>query len=537
MRPMLQLNPAKVQPRNVGAAPIPAPINGIIAESIFGGDRRGGLLSAILMFNAIPGEYGIKVRPGSAEFATTIPDGTTEIRTVMHYNTGTGASTKIFAATDQGIYDITAGGAGPHTKVVTWGTTGGNAGWCTFVNYTNSAGTYLLVTDEVNGYVYFDGTTWTTSPSVTGVAAGDLVHITEWQGRLWFAEKNTGSAWFLAALAISGAATELPVGDRFKAGGHLVQNSTWTVDAGDGINDKLVQISSQGDVLVWEGINPTAASDLTLIGRWKVAGIPAGRRILTDWGGDVMIMTTYGLIAVSTLLSAKSNLSPEQYLTKNIGRYFRTEMQKSGTDFGWALELVTAEGIAILTVPRESASVDPLQFVINTETGAWTVFRGLDMVGVVNVNDKFQFGTTDGRVMDLEGDVDDLNLAGSSSEAIVYSWLTHYSNFNSPGSWKRPSFFRPYWVGSGQPTYSVGMKYDFDISELDQSGTAGSGSSDVWDTGLWDTAIWGADLVAYSDLVGVDGMGHHVAIAMKGESQNALQYIGGELYGDGGGFL
>lgn len=533
--PMLRVNPNKIQKQNTFPFPVPAPIRGIIAENIYGGDQRGGLEAAILMFNVIPGEYGCRVRPGSSEFATTIPDGSTEIRTLMRYIDGTGTE-EVFAATDQGIYDITAGGAGPHTKVVTWGSTGGDAGWCTAINYTNASGSYLLITDEDNGYIYYDGSTWTTSPSVTGVSASNLVHITEWQGRLWFVERDTGSAWFLAALAISGAATELPVGDRFKAGGYLVQNSTWTLDAGDGINDKFVQISSQGDVLVWEGITPTAASEITLVGRWKVASIPAGRRVLTDWGGDVMMITNSGILPISALLSSRSNISPDSYVTKNIGKYFRQQTALSGSQRGWAIELVADEGIAIVNIPQpESTSRAPLQFIVNLETGAWSMFRDLDIVSMYNSNNGFQFGTSDGRVLDLEGGLDYLSLDGSTSDPITYSWLTHYSHFNAPGVWKRPQFFRSYWVGSSPPTFGVTMKYDFDVTELTTTPTSGTISSDVWDTALWDSGIWQDDLTPFNELRGVSGCGFHVAIAVRGESNSSLQYLGAELYGDAGG--
>lgn len=537
----LLVSPSQIQKNQNRSLPVPAPIRGIIADHIFGSDQRGGLDSAILMYNLIPGEYGARVRPGSAEFATTIPDAATEIRTIMHYNSTSGSSTKIFACTDQGIYDITAGGSGPHTKVVTWGSTGSTAGWCSFINYKNTAGDFLLVCDEDNGYVYYDGTSWTTAPTISGTpspAAGDLVHVTEWQGRVWFVERDTGDAWFFDPLAISGNITKIPSGDRFRVGGTLRQNATWTLDAGDGVNDKLVQISSEGDVLVWEGINPTSSSDMTLIGRWVVGAVPAGRRVLSSWGGDVLIITTSGIIKVSTLLSPNSNLSDEQYVTKNIARYFREEMTLTSSRYGWSIELVPNEGIAVVLIPQPaSTSRSPIQFVVNTITGAWSIFRGLEMYSMVKTASGFQFGDSTGKVFDLEGALDNVDLAASSSSPIVYSFVSHYSDLGMPGVWKRPQFIRTHWVGAASPVYSVRAKFDFDVTEITTSPSADEATSSLWDTGLWDTALWQSELNSYADVRGLSGQGSHVGLAIRGESVDALTYVGSDMIVGSGGFL
>ena len=519
------------QGQNSMPVPVDAPRLGIIAENIYGLSSDFGFEAAVYMYNVIPGEFGARVRPGSADHANTIPDATTEIRTVMHYNTVAGSSTKIFAATDQGIYDITTGGAGPHTQVVTWGVAGVNAGWCSFINYTNASGDYLLVCDEDNGYIYYDGTTWTTVPAVTGVSAGDLVHVTEWQGRLFFTEKSTGSAWFLAPLAISGAATQFFVGDRFKAGGNLVMNTTWTVDAGDGINDKFVQISSEGDVIIWEGINPTAATDITMIGRWDVGAVPAGRRIMTDWGGDVAIITKTGIIKITTLLSAKANLSKDQYLTRNIGKYFREQMAEVSTVRGWALEFVPNEGIAVVTIPQPTAtSRAPMQFIMNTATEAWGMFRDLDMVSMVKTSTGFQFGTTTGEVKDFEGTTDD-------SESIDFSWLTHFSGMGNPAVWKIPAFIRSYWVGGGAPSVLIKAKYDFDLEEDQDAVPASMITGALWDAAIWDDATWESDNANFQFMHGLSGMGHHVALSYRGSTSAVTNLVGSELTGHAGGLL
>ena len=146
----------------------PAPVEGIQANSpIYSGGEQN-LSRTIWQWNLIPGELGCRVRYGSKEFATNIPDNAGpdgEIRTLLYYNNNvsqaSGGEDFFFAVTSSGIFDITAGGDGPWVPVLAWPTPGGDAGWCASANYTNDNGDHwLLVTDEVNGYYTFDGTAW-----------------------------------------------------------------------------------------------------------------------------------------------------------------------------------------------------------------------------------------------------------------------------------------------------------------------------------------------------------------------------------------
>jgi len=206
---------------------MPAPINGIIATGIFGqggGAAEGdtGSSSAIWMFNMIAGEYGCRVRKGSRELVTDLPDlagADGDVRAVMLYNSiiAGGAQDHVFACTDLGIFDVTGGGAGPwvlgdRATDLIWPNQGGDAGRTNFINYTNVGGDhFLLIADEDNGYYFFDGTVWAAG-TFTGNPkpdAADLVHIVEWNGRIWFVEKNSARAWFLDPLALAGDITPM----------------------------------------------------------------------------------------------------------------------------------------------------------------------------------------------------------------------------------------------------------------------------------------------------------------------------------------
>ena len=534
------------QRQNTTAVPITAPIKGIVATGIYGDTEALETESAIWLYNLIPGEYGVRVRRGSREYATNIPDKDNvlgAVRSMMYYNSvvAGGSQDFFFAVTSKGIYDITAGGAGPHTEALLWPVQSDNAGWCSYVNYTNAAGDhYLLVCDEANGYWIFDGTDWTEG-NFTGnpkPLATDLVQITEWQGRIWFVERNTARAWFLDPLALTGDITPFDVGSRFKKGGHLVQNTTWTLDDGAGMDDRFVMLSSSGDVLVWVGTDPTTAADMTLQGRWVVGAVPEGRRAMSDWGGDVAILSSLGVTLISSLLSSDTTLVGDAFLTYNITRYIRAEMDKTIDEFGWSIELVPTEGVAVITVPKPPfTSREPIQFVVNTITDAWCMFRGLDMVCQEKNNTGYYFGTHDGRAMKYEGAVDNANLAGDSSLPINFSMLTHYTNLGSAGTWKRPQFIRPSWVAAAEPVYNVQIRYDHDISELGISPPFTTHDIALWDQAIWDRDVWAGTAQSYLETVGVDGMGRYLAVAIRGEATVETSYIGADLMLDSGGLL
>ena len=67
-------------------------------------------------------------------------------------------------------------------------------------------------------------------------------------------------------------------------------------------------MSSGGDVVVYQGIDPMAA-DFTLVGRYYV-GKPLGRRCMCRYGSDLLILTAEGLIPMSRLLGLRDGGSP-----------------------------------------------------------------------------------------------------------------------------------------------------------------------------------------------------------------------------------
>lgn len=546
-RPRRTRRPQRQSTRAIGA---PAPVSGLKVNAPIYGRAEGGWSEAVFLYNLIPGEYGCRVRPGSREFATNVLDQTAaggEVRSLLFYTAQDGTE-EVYAATDDGIYDITGGGAGAHTRSLEWGTKDATSGWVESINFMSDASTHnLLVFDETNGYYVYNGSTWS-RPS--GLAAppddpdpADLVQGVEWQNRMWFVERDTGIAWFCdTAGAFQGTMTPLNMGNRFSGGGHLKALGVWSFDAGDGMDDKLVAVSSTGDILVWElggSYNPASASDLRLVGRWYAGDMPAGRRVLTEWGGDLLVLTSTGIVPMSALTTGANTINAESYLTRDVSRYYRTFMADRRSLYGWSMRIDPRNALAVVTIPDSAADTTNVkqQFVLNTQTGGWCMFRDLEMVSAAASAGQLWFGTTDGRVLRLNATVDDIDLAGTSSQAITFSMLTHYSHLGSPANWKRAQFIRPSWIGESVPFYAVEVRYDFDLAEVISLGPYVGPGGGSWDSAVWDDATWGGDRQGYMSTVGLLGMGRHVAIALRGETASELALVGFDLMLDQGGML
>jgi hypothetical protein len=556
MKQALAQRMARAQPQLVGAMGTPPPILGINAnDAIYTvQDNQNPFLQALYMVNLIPGEFGVRIRPGTREFATNIPDADgqmREVRSVMYYNSisalGSGGLDHIIAATNHGLYDITNGGAGPHVPILIWPTERGNSGFCVSTNFTGVGGAhYLLIFDEANGYYIFDGNTLRRPSGFqpSDPIPANIVSGVEWQGRMWFVERNSASAWYTkTAGGIEGDIVELNMGSRFFKGGHLVQLAVWTIDDGAGMDDKLVAVSSAGDVVVWElsgSFNPDNPEDLRVVGRWYAGTVPEGRKVLSRNGGDILIMTSRGILRLADLLKGSSD-EQGKHITDKINRYYRQAMAQNIDNYGWSMEIDPKNNIQIVSCPPTKidteADASALQFVYNNATQGWTMFRGIDMLCQYSGPRDLYIGTRDGRVILLDGDLDNVALDGSGGDAIAFTLFTHYSGMGSPGEWKRCAFIRPIFISRVEPSYTVKIRWDFDISVTDYSPPFVGSPVAQWDVQRWDDASWYGAPGPFIDTIGNDGMGRHAAIFLTGSVGGGMLVAGFDLLMDKGGLL
>jgi hypothetical protein len=504
-------------------------------------------LDALHLFNCTPSEYGLRVRDGYVEWANDASPGLKAIRSLLGFVGQTG-TVRLFAVTSDGVYDISSTTTNPtlvvdYSAIGGWVTTG-DAGYCSQAQFTTTATSYLLVADEVNGYFYYDGTTWTTAPTLSGSIADSrsVNYVFVWKNRVWLSEQDTASAHYLATGAISGAASEFAFGNKFSYGGHLKGLYSFTRDGGAGIDDFLVAIGAGGDLLVYQGYDPAAVATFELKGSWYIGDMPAGKRVAVSFGGDLVVLSVYGLLSVSKLLSGKSIAEPDFYLTYKIAKHIRDLMATDRTTRGWDVFVDSVHGLLIINTPKLGVS-DYIQFAADLNTGAWGIWRGVPMFSSIIYQGRLYFGTSgtgaNAKVYYMDGHVDNLLLVGGDSGQVAFSGQTAFQVLGVP-SQSQIVFINPYFIAEFSPSFVVEAMYDFNQAEI----SAGTGSppvsgGDVWDTGMWDTAIWEVteELSPFSAVRGATGMGRYVSVAFKGATASATVLLGFDVVGRQGGYL
>lgn len=518
------VNPSRnrpVQQQQAQSQPYPAPVGGVNAID---GLASPMFQDAIYAFNMVPSQYGMKVRDGYTEWCTNVGDG--GVRTIIPYVSTLAAQDKLFAAAEDGIYDVTASSASP-SSVLTFVTADDDSGYGQYVNFINIGGSkFILYCDETNGYhLYTQATdTWaavaagTSAGQIDGVDPGDFCFVMIWKSRVWFVQKDTGDAWYLPVGQVTGKVTKFNFSNKFKQGGYLVGLWNWTVDGGEGIDDYLVAISSAGDVVVYKGTDPDTAATFDQRGVYYIGPTPAGRRCAGSFGGELYLLSSYGLVPISKLMSGQVVIDTSILVSRKITPLINIDMAQSRTMTGWEVKLLPSQNLLMVSTPKLD-NFDYIQYVQSLDTRGWALYRDFPYDTGDSWNGTFYVGTADNRVLIHSGTLDNVTLATpTEGDEIEFSILTWYQDLNTSGQNKITQFIRPTFIAEAVPAYGVLARYDYDLTEALAVPIPSTPTGDVWDVAVWDTAVWGVGVITSNLLSGGSGMGRSVAIALRGTS-------------------
>lgn len=528
------------QQQNTKSYFLPAPMRGVNAVA---GLASMTEMDAVMSFNLIPAGDGLRVRSGYREWVTNVPGD--EIRTMIPLRGELASLTddKLFAVTNEGIYDCSLSTDDPQPAVL-FPDDDEPAGWGQFTQFTTVGGQYLLYTDERNGYYIYDILADTWDKVVEGTNPGEIENVDpnrfasvlSWKARLWFVERNTARAWYLPVGQITGTVSAFDFGNRFTRGGYLVNLFSWTVDGGDGVDDYLVAVSSTGDVVVFQGTDPSVSTAFSMVGIWNIGDIPEGRRVGAAFGGELYLLSVFGVLPVSALLSGIDISQEEVYITRQITPAINARMASTWQQRGWEMTTFPSDNLFIIAAPKEVGR-DHFQFVQNLVTKGWGFYRSLPYVTGTVWQREFYFGTADGKVMIHTGGLDKVDIDGDGAENIEWAVLSSFQGFDAPSYSKRVQMMRPVFTSSLIPAYTAGARYDFDMVELFQIPPNVNPGDARWDFALWDVAVWGGGVQVSERLIGGRGMGRMVAVWIRGNSSVATTLVGWDLMFDQGGLL
>jgi len=535
-------------PQTSNVTAFPAPNKGVDTRRAIGSLDPN---HCVYSYNLVPSEFGMEVRQGYREWCINLEDTSLVggVRTMFLYD---GIQTipsdnTLFAVTNEGIWDVTSLNA-PVLKLTFTDQTG-IAGHGVFCHYTSESGQErLYYADAVNGLFEYLPTlasgTWAQATGITGPDLTKVAYIGVHKQRIWLIEQDSTVGWYLPIASYLGAATEFFFGTQFIHGGKLVALVSWSVDGGTGLDDYLVALSSAGDVVPYQGSDP---SIVTGDGAWSSRGVyyigklPLGRRLYSEYSGELYLLSSFGLISMSDLLRGVDVRDiASKSLTFPISRVLREELRDSYEELGWEPLFLPNRGYLVINSPKTKSGED-IQYLMSITIEAWGFLRELPAQTFAEWDNNIFFGTEDGRVcvMDVPRDnvlIDQLDVA-KDGIPIKFSLLTGYSYADSPGLFKMGQMIRCDFSSKLSVSYRAKAVYDYTIAEQVFSvPSVPPATANLWDVGTWDNILWDSDdLTNVNRLQGTTGMGRSVAIAVQGQSTETTKMLSMDFIWKSGG--
>lgn len=486
---------------------IPAPIGGWNARDSLAAMKP---TDAVSLVNWLPRPTMVEVRYGHTKHATGIVG---QVETLISYAGST--TTKLKGIAGGSVFDVSAAGAVGAAEL-----TGlSNSRW-QYVNVSTPGGNFVEMCNGADGVYTYDGTSWVDrSGSISGATVSTFIGINVHKNRVWFIPTDSLIAYYLPVASITGAVNALDLRAFCTRGGYLMAMATWTVDAGYGVDDLAVFITSQGEALVYRGTDPASATTWALVGVYYI-GSPIGRRCFIKFSGDCLLITYDGVVPLSGALQS-SRTNPRVALSDKIQFQIGAAISTYGSNFGWQLMHFPKEEMLLLNVPIGVGDLQE-QYVMNTLTGAWADFQGWDANCWELFNDHIYFGSNTfvGKAWDSNAD---------DGEAITTNALQAFNQFDYEME-KQFTMMRPTFLTNGTPSIQGSINVDFDTSLPLSSLSTAPVSGGLWDSGLWDTALW-ADTLSISRLwQGATGVGKWGAPRMASSTDGVqLQWVNTEI--------
>ena len=451
----------------------------------------------------------IQVRKGWEEWATFT--GTCE--TIMDYDAASGEELLLAAVNDEGscaIYDVTNTGA---ASTVVTGLTSAQFKHC---HFATSGGFFSYYVNNADSAILYDGTTWRTITSsstpyaITGPSSTEFLDVISHKRRLWFVLDNALEAWYLPTDQIAGAAVKFDFAPIFSKGGHIVKIDTWSLDAGQGLDDYFVVFTTEGEVAVYTGTDPASASTWQLTGVFYI-GTPTGSMGKTcKYGGDLLIINKDGVAQMSkSLMSSRVNTWLQ--LSDKIQPQLAQDTSTYAYLKGWDIMLFPPANMLLINVPIENGQA--YQYVMNTISGAWSRWTGIPAQSWYYSEDDLWVGM-DGMVGKAWYGQND------NGSTITADILPAYQNYGIESQLKRWTLGRVILGSTADIAYGAKIEIDFNLSPNTVSLPIVIQSPvSVYGTGEYGDSIYGGNIVIKRRWQNLSGMGYwgscHIQIESK----------------------
>ena len=450
---------------------------------------------ALVLDNFFPGDTEVSLRKGFTSHATGLGS---DVETLMTFDAG--GSAKMWAAAGANIYEVTSSGAVGDAGVESLS----NARF-QWTNISTSGGNFLWICNGADAPRHYNGSAWAT-PSISGVTTANIANVVVHKTRLFTCFNNSMVFGYLGVNAVAGTMAEFDLSSVFRLGGVLTAIGTWTRDGGSGADDLAVFITSNGEVAVYSGTDPSDATKWSLVGVFKI-GRPIGRRCFEKVGSDLIVITDAGAVPLSQVLQSGQS-APTTAISDKIAGAFKESSDANFDTFGWQVLLYPRGRYGLFNIPQGSSVFH--QYVVNLTTGSWARFTGQNAHCWVVFNGELYFGGSSGVVFKADTGTND------NTAAIEGIGKTAFNYFGQRGTQKQFTMIRPVMESNLSLTVSIGFDLDFaqgvDFYTPEPAPVLGA----TWDEAAWDEEFWpieGGNVVQVWR--SVNGIGYAAALRVK----------------------
>jgi hypothetical protein len=317
----------------------------------------------------------------------------------------------------------------------------------------------------------------------------------------------------------------------------------WTVDGGSGVDDLMVAVSRGGDVVVYKGEDPEIVPDGTTQGPWSTVGtwyigtVPDSRRIVTDYGPDLYVLSSFGLESLNNLMQGAPEFG--QNISAKVNRFLRADVEAGRDSPAWQVTVHPGDGFLQIVTPKP-ASTAYIQYNLNLQTQAWGFWESVPILGADSWNGEYYMGAPDGVVYINDGTLDGVELEseGSIGEPISFRTLTSFQAPTGHSNYNRVGLIRTVTVEGGSSNISVRAVYDYSISDEIPAPPVSTPTGDnEWDSAVWDLSLWDSALGGSQITTGSLGAGRVFAVGMAGNADNRVTIIAWDVMFQTGGLI
>jgi len=287
--------------------------------------------------------------------------------------------------------------------------------------------------------------------TIGGSAAANVGPMTVYKNRIYFAQRATAPGpsypfsggtltiyYTEATNTITGALTSFDLSSLFKLGGYLAFIGTITRAKNFQEDSLFVMVSNRGEILIYEGDYPGSLT-------WRIIGqyfipTPAGENAFFYFGADIIITTIQGAFSINTIMGGDFGRDAAIILGGDITNIIKTAFTNAYTNLGanpsvfsffWNGITYPKGNMLFLNIPTSPNGSD--QYVMNSITGAWCKFTGLNALcfGILNDNLYFTDGTNAKLALFDSGYVD-TNLATGATKSRTIKCRHAFNYFGDP---------------------------------------------------------------------------------------------------------